>query len=147
MNSREERGEVEESERGYDLVHQQDGRQEAQEKISLVLENCSSLPVDQDGVLILSSLNTDAKVGIRNSPPPVHSSTRLAKPQQQSGKCLSFSLSLCLSLSSSSHFLPLSLFVSVSPPSFSPSPLSIFLSVSVSLSLSLSLSQKEKKSL
>ena len=63
MNEREERGEVEESERGYDLVHCHDNRAE-EEKISLCLQHCSTLPVDQDGVLILSHMKTDDKVGL-----------------------------------------------------------------------------------
>ncbi len=66
MNSREERGEVDEAERGYDLTaHRRDAAAEAAEKISLCLENCSSLPVDQDGVLILHNLNElDNKVSV-----------------------------------------------------------------------------------
>ena len=67
MNEREERGEVEESERDYDLVHHHDNKLEEEEKISLCLQHCSTLPVDQDGVLILSNINTDDKVSFIQS--------------------------------------------------------------------------------
>ena len=61
MNKREARGEIDESERGYDIS---ENTYLLEEKISLCLQHCDKLPVDQEGVLILNSICRDEEVNI-----------------------------------------------------------------------------------
>ncbi len=60
VNEREERGEVDESERNYNIHESRPSLEE--EKISVCLQRCDKLPVNPDGILILKHIDKNHKV-------------------------------------------------------------------------------------